>query len=60
MGTEGSEEEEGTEDKDRNGHVVIQNKGKGKQRAEDGNVDRRKDGEEGGNGNGEADGETLQ
>ena len=57
---EGSEEEAGTEEKDGNGHVGKQDKGKGKQRVEDGNVDRRKDGEEGGNGNGEAEGETLQ
>ena len=35
-------------------------KGKGKKRAEDRNVDGRKDGEEGRNGNGEAGGETLQ
>ena len=59
-GTEGSEEEEGTEEKDGNRHIEKQNKGKGKQRAEDGNVDGRKDGEEGGNRNGEAGGETLQ
>ena len=59
-GMEGSEEEEETEGKDRNGHVNKQDKGKGKQRAEDGNADGRKDRDEGRNGNGEADGETLQ
>ena len=40
--------------------MVKVDKGKGKERAEDGNMDRRKDGEEGGNRNGEAGGETLQ
>ena len=59
-GMEGSEEGEEMQGKDRNGHVDKQDKGKGKQRAEDGNADRRKDWDEGGNGNGEADGETLQ
>ena len=59
-GTEGSEEEEGTEEKDGNGHVEKVDKGKGKERAEDGNANGRKDRDEGGNGNGEVDGETLQ
>ena len=59
-GMEGSEEEEGTEEKDGNRHVDKVDKGKGKERAVDGNADGRKDGEEGGNGNGEAGGETLQ
>ena len=40
--------------------MVKVDKGKGKERAEDGNMDRRKDGEEGGNRNGEADRKTLQ
>ena len=60
MGMEGSEEKEETERKDGNGHVDKQDKGKGKQRAEDRNADGRKDGDEGGNGNREANGETLQ
>ena len=60
MGMEGSEEEEGMEDKDGNGLVQKVDKGKGKERAEDGKVDGRKDGEEGGNRNGEVGGETLQ
>ena len=68
MGTEGSKEEEETEERDGNGLVQKVDKGKGKERAEDGNADRRKDGDEGRNGNGEvsengnreAGGETLQ
>ena len=59
-GTEGSEEEEGMEEKDGNRLVQKVDKGKGKERAEDGKVDGRKDGEEGGNRNGEADRKTLQ
>ena len=59
-GMKGSEEEEGTEEKDGDGHVDKVDKGKGKERVEGGNTDGRKDREEGGNGNGEAGGETLQ
>ena len=57
---EGSEEEEGTEEsgvQDRNGHV---DKGKGKEKADSGNADGKKDGNEGGSGNGRMDVETLQ
>ena len=53
-GMEGSEEEEEMEERDGNGHVEKVDKGKGKERVEDGNADGRNDGEEGGNGNGEA------
>ena len=67
-GMEGSEEEEEMEEKDGNGHVDKVDKGKGKERVEDGNADGRKNREGGGNGNGEASGdgnreaggETLQ
>ena len=71
-GMEGSEEEEEAEGEDGNELVQKVNKGKGKERAEDGNMDGRKDGdrngEAGGNGNREAGGsgnreagrETLQ
>ena len=63
-GMEGSEEEEEMEERDGNGNVEKVDKGKGKERAEDGNADGRKDGdgnrEASGNGNREAGGETLQ
>ena len=55
-GMEGSDKEEGTEERDGNGHVEKVDKGKGKERVEDRNVDGRKDGEEGRNRNRE----TLQ
>ena len=58
MGLEGSEDEE-TESQDRNGHVIKIDKGKGKERAEDGNADGRRDGNKGGGGNGGANRETL-
>ena len=60
MGMEGSEEEEGTEESgvwDGNGHV---DKGKGKEKADDGNADGKKDGNESGRGNRRMDVETLQ
>ena len=74
MGTEGSEEEEEAEEADRadgvdgNKKAEKVDKGKGKERAEDGNTDGRKDGdgngngdrEAGGSGNREPGGETLQ
>ena len=63
MGSEGSKNEE-TEGQDGNEHVNKIDKGKGKERAEDGNAGRRKDGRmdgnEGGDGNRRADRETLQ
>ena len=69
-GTEGSEEEEEAEEADGNGHVGNVDKGKGKERAEDGNTDGNGNGnreaggngdrEVGGSGNREAGGETLQ
>ena len=71
-GMEGSEEEEETEEGNGNGHEGKQDKGKGKERAEAGNADGRKDGdgngdasgngnrEAGGSGNREVGGETLQ
>ena len=72
-GTEGSEEEEEAEEaeeadgEDRNKEAEKVDKGKGKERAEDGNADRKKDGEGNGNGNGNREaggsgnsGETLQ
>ena len=59
MGMEGRKEVE-TEGKDRNGHVDKLDKGKGKERVEDGKVEVGKDGTEGGDGNGRVDGETLQ
>ena len=55
-GTEGSEEEEEAEEADGNGHVEKVDKGKGKERAEDGNADRRKDRDGNGNGNREVGG----
>ena len=58
---EKSEEEEGTEETKVQGVNVNEiDKGKGKERAEDGNVDGRKDGNKGGDGNGGADREMLQ
>ena len=60
---EGSEEEEGTEESgvwNGNRHVEKVDKGKGKEKADDRNVDGRKDGNEGGSGNGRMDAETLQ
>ena len=59
IGTEGSKKEE-MEGQGRNGHVDKIDKGKGKERAEDWNVDGRKDRNEGGDGNRRVDGETLQ
>ena len=58
-GMEGSEEEE-MKGQDGNGHVEKIDKGKGKERVEDGNESGRKHGNKGGDGNGRADGETLQ
>ena len=58
-GLEGSEEEE-TERQGGNGDVNKIDKGKGKERVEDGNVDGRKDRNKGGDGNRRVDGETLQ
>ena len=70
MGMEESEEEEEAEEVDGNREVEKVDKGKGKERAEDGNADGKKDGDGNGNGNGnreaggsgnrEAGGETLQ
>ena len=61
MGSERSKEElEGNEERNGDGHVHKIDKGKGKERAEDGNVDGRKDGNKGGDGNGGADREMLQ
>ena len=67
-GMEGSEEEEEAEETDGNGQVEKIDKGKGKERVEDGNVDGKKDGdknrngsrEAGGSGNREVGVETLQ
>ena len=61
-GTEESEEEEEAEEADGNREVEKVDKGKGKERAEDGNADEKKDGDgnENGNGNREVGGETLQ
>ena len=58
-GPEGSKEEE-MEGKDRTRDVHKIDKGKRKERVEDGNVGGRKDRNEGGDGNGRADAETLQ
>ena len=58
MGIEGSEDEE-TEGKNGNGDVIKIIKGKGKERAEDRNVDGRRDGNECGDGNGGEDRKTL-
>ena len=67
-GTEGSEEEEEAEETDGNRQVEKIDEGKGKERAEDGNMDGKKDRDGNGNGNREAGGsgnrevgvETLQ
>ena len=69
-GTEESEEEEEAEEADEvdgNKEAEKVDKGKGKERAEDGNVDGKKDGDRNGNGNGNREvggsgkgGETLQ
>ena len=58
-GSEASEEEE-MEGQGRNGDVNKIDKGKGKERVEDGNVDGRRDRNKGGDGNRRMDGETLQ
>ena len=63
MGMEGSEEEEGMEESrvwNGSGDVEKVDKGKGKEKADDRNVDRKKDGNEGGSRNGRTDAETLQ
>ena len=59
-GMEGSEEEEGTEEsRVWEGNRLV-DKGKGKEKEDDGNVDGKKDGNEGGSGNGRMEVETLQ
>ena len=63
MGTEGSKEEEGMEEsrvQDGNRNVDRVDKGKGKEKVNDGNVDGKKDGTRGGSGNGGMDVGTLQ